>query len=307
MKVTYRYATGLVALSLVLPAAADVIYSNMQDILIPADYDGVYLDVDGPNGWNTNMFSPVAGWDINPFFGGSVLANSPEFQPVRSGTGNLASVLNLAVGSSIGPGSVFSTFTWDDDANPLTPAVPGYGGSQDHLAASAGAGKFVIGQEGYFGFRLNNSKYGWMRVVFTNNTGGGMIKDWAYDNSGASIVIGRVEQSAPSNNTQLVTLAPVTGEVYTLGSVISNTGGNVNSVLKTGAGTTTLTGTNTYTGVTTVSEGKLLVSTVPTPAPVRSAWPPGPPSVAPAPSPGRSTSPACLHRGPPWRLWPRPN
>jgi hypothetical protein len=45
MKLTYRYSTGLAAISLVMSASADVIYSNLQDISIPADYDGVYLDV----------------------------------------------------------------------------------------------------------------------------------------------------------------------------------------------------------------------------------------------------------------------
>ena len=57
-----------------------------------------------------------------------------------------------------------------------------------------------------------------------------------------------------------MTLSPITGEAFTLGSALTNTGGNVNNVFKTGAGTTTLTPANTYTGGTTVNNGTLLVN-----------------------------------------------
>ena len=210
-----------------LPAAADVIYSNLQNTAIPTTYTGVTV--------------VVAGGTINPFFGGVGVANNDLFQPVRVGTGDLDAIRNLAVGTAIDASSLsFST---------------GYGGSVSHLGST-----FTAGTEGYLGFQLNGTDYGWMRVVFTNNTGGAVIKDWAYDNSGAAIVVGRVEQSAAVGSAQTVTLSPATGESFTLGSAISDTGGNTNSVVKTGGGTTTLTLANSYTGTTTVSVGKLLVN-----------------------------------------------
>ena len=92
-----------------MPASADVIYSNLQNIEIPATFDGLYLNVE-TGAWNTDMAAPVAGWDINPYYGGKVLGNSPAFQPVRSGTGSSSPVVNLAAGTSVGTGSVFSTF-----------------------------------------------------------------------------------------------------------------------------------------------------------------------------------------------------
>ena len=117
----------------------------------------------------------------------------------------------------------------------------------------------MAGTEGYLGFKLNNANYGWMRVVFTNDTGGAVIKDWAYDNSGAAIVTGNVLQSAVVNHAQTVTLTSASGS-FTLGSQISDTGGNINHVEKTGAGTAILTGVNSYTGATTISNGTLLVN-----------------------------------------------
>jgi hypothetical protein len=109
MKPRHPSLSGLVTLALAGTAAADVYYSNLQNIAIPTNYAGVYLNVE-TGASNTSMTSPVSGWDINPYFGGSTLANSPAFQPVRSGTGSLDSVLNLSFGSTVGSGSTYSTF-----------------------------------------------------------------------------------------------------------------------------------------------------------------------------------------------------
>ena len=237
MKVSTLLFRAGALIGLIGPATADVIYSNLQDIPIPTNFEGVYLDVDGHNGWS---YSPISGWDINPFFGGARVANSDAFQPARTGTGNLDPIVDFTVGSTIDASAFFST---------------GYGGSQTHLGNT-----FVAGQEGYLGFKLDNADYGWMRVVFTGNGAGAVIEDWAYDNSGAAIVAGRVQQSAAVAGAQLVTLSPGAGESFTLGSTISDTNGNVNSLLKTGDGSTTITGTNTFTGVTTISSGALIVN-----------------------------------------------
>ena len=220
------------------PARAAVIYSGIQNIAIPTGFTGIYLDLDtGITGTGE-----TAGWDINPFFGGVGVANSPAFQPARSGTGTSDPILGLAVGATVNGARLFST---------------GYGGSQTHLGT-----QFTAGQEGYLGFKFTTNAasgpyYGWMRVVFTANTAGALIKDWAYENAGTAIVTARVVQSAASGGAQIVTLSPGTGESFTLGSVLTNTGGNINSLVKTGLGTTSLTAANTYTGGTTLSGGVL--------------------------------------------------
>lgn len=230
-----------------LPAAADVIYSNLKDISIPANFAGVYLDIQTGN-WNTSVNAPQSGWDINPFFGGSALWNSPDFQPVRSGTSATDAVLNLQEGSTVGIGSVFSTFTQGPGG--ANPGGPGYGSSEAHLGN--GVGQFVSGSEGYLGFRTADNHYGWMRVVLTNNTGGALIKEWAYENSGAAIGVANVKNTGSS-----VTLDSIAGS-FTVSSSITD-GSGATDLVKSSSGVVTLTGTNDYSGVTTVSQGSLLI------------------------------------------------
>jgi len=207
----------MASLTLAVPAAGDVIYSNLLDTAIPTNFDGVTISVNGGT--------------INPFFGGVGVANDSALQPLRTGAGGLDTLRNLLFGSTIDSGSIhFSS---------------GDGGSQDHLGNT-----FTAGEEGYIGFKLNGTNYGWMRVVFTNNTGGALVKDWAYDNSGASIVVGGIRQQGQN----IILSSPMT-----VGSALSNSGGATN-LLKNSAGLTTLTATNTYSGTTTISSGTLAVN-----------------------------------------------
>ena len=53
-----------------------MVYSGIQNIAIPADFDGVFLNVVTQQ-HDTTEFS---GWDLNPFFGGLGIANSPDFR-----------------------------------------------------------------------------------------------------------------------------------------------------------------------------------------------------------------------------------
>ena len=125
MKPRHLPAVTLGALGLVLPAAADVIYSNLQEIAIPATFDGLYLNVE-TGAWNTNMAAPEAGWDINPFYGGRAVANSPDFQPVRSGTGSDSPILDLSTGTmSFATGQSWDSFSHDWEINDFTGTSPG--------------------------------------------------------------------------------------------------------------------------------------------------------------------------------------
>jgi autotransporter-associated beta strand protein len=89
--------------------------------------------------------------------------------------------------------------------------------------------------------------------VFTNNTGGALIKEWAYNSGGTSIAVANIKRTGAD-----VVLDSANGN-FAVGSVIADASGTTN-VVKSGAGTTDLNGANTYTGTTTVTTGRLNVN-----------------------------------------------
>lgn len=219
-----------------LSVSAAVIYRGLQNIAIPTDFSGVYLNLD--NGSTSAV--EFTGWDINPFFGGVGVGNSAAFQPARTGSANSDRIIALGAGATVSNRLLFSV---------------GQGGSDTHLGA--GPTRFGIGQEAYIGFRFNTDAnagpyYGWMRVVFTANTPGGVIKDWAYETGGTATQTGNVLQAAPVAGVSIVTLSGGLGQSSTLGSVVANLGvGNVTGIAKTGAGTWTIAGPQTFASLTT--------------------------------------------------------
>lgn len=239
------FITAIAILPLIPRARAATIYSDLKDIAIPTTFAGVYLDLDA----GVTSGAAFTGWDVNPFFGGVGIGNSAAFQPVRVGASHLDAVVRFYRGMTVTSGLTFAS---------------GVGGSGNpgHEHIGAGIQQFQVGAEGYLAFKFTTNASagplcGWMRVTLTNNAGGAVIRDWGYDDAGGAIVIGRVEQSAASGGAQTVTLSPEFAESFTLGSAIEDTGGNVNSILKTGAGSTTLGVANTFTGTTTVDGGTL--------------------------------------------------
>jgi autotransporter-associated beta strand protein len=218
MKNQFYRIFGFATVLMLQPASATIIYSGFLNTTIPLDFTGTTLSIDGGM--------------INLFFGGVGVANNDSLQPFRAGTDNLDTLLNFSAGTTL-------------DATTLS-LSNGYGGSEDHVGST-----FTAGQEGYLGFKLNGTDYGWMRVVFTDNTANALIKDWAYDDAGGSLVVGAVHQDGRD-------FKLTSGS--TLGSVIYNSGG-VTNLIKSGAGTTTtLTEINTYTGASTVSSGVLKIA-----------------------------------------------
>lgn len=167
-----------VVLSFALSPAASsaVVYSGLRNVVIPTNFDGVYLDLET----GTTSSVPMAGWDINPFFGGVGIAGSAAFQPARVGTGNMDSVRRFEEGDLIDEMLFYST---------------GENGSSDHLNALWG---FQEGVSGYLGFRFmtneaNGPYYGWMRLTVTANTVGAVIHEWFWDEEGTAVRAGWLE------------------------------------------------------------------------------------------------------------------
>ncbi len=239
-------ALGATLLLSIAGARADVIYFGLQNIAIPTDFNGVYVNLQtGVVAAPTFGGSP--NWDINPFFGGAGVANSPRFQPVRTGTGNQDPIVNVGFGGTVNGGLFYST---------------GYGGSQNgHLGSNAN--QFQPGQQGYVGYQYSPSGTaysGWMRVIFTAAQPGGTLLDWAYDDTaGNSIAAGNIQQAAPASGVSLVTLTAAAGEAPVLGTNLTDVGGgNVTAVEKNGAGVWSL-GQQSYTGSTAINTGTLAV------------------------------------------------
>lgn len=171
-------AAALLALAFSAQSHAAIIYSGVLDIPIPTTLDGVYLDLDS----GTFSASEMAGWDINAFFGGEAVANSPAFQPVRSTAANDSPLQNLASGVTVDLSSIVSS---------------GFAGSETHIGNSPG--QFTNGVEGYIGFHFvpigeMDPVFGWMRLVLNNDGNPGLIRDWAFDDSGAAIQVAAIPE-----------------------------------------------------------------------------------------------------------------
>lgn len=157
----------LLALCLVTPTEGAIVYSGLQNIPIPLNFDGVYLDLDT----STYSTSVIAGWEINPFFAGQGIANSANFQPLRAGTDPLDAYRSIALGSSIS--AVTSYFAFGEG-----------GSATNHIGLLSG--QFHPGEDGLLGFAFTPSLsastlYGWMRLNLDPGSGTGVIRDWAYN------------------------------------------------------------------------------------------------------------------------------
>ena len=99
----------LLGLSLLLlkpdAALSEIVFSGDRNIAIPTNFDGVYINI----GNGQFGSSPVSGWDLNPFFGGLFIANSPNFQPARIGDYCEDAIIRLAPTSVIGGNLTYSS------------------------------------------------------------------------------------------------------------------------------------------------------------------------------------------------------
>jgi autotransporter-associated beta strand protein len=260
----------LLGLSLLLlrpdAALSEIVFSGDRNIAIPTNFDGVYINI----GNGQSGSSPVSGWDLNPFFGGLFIANSPNFQPARIGDYCEDAIIRLAPTSVIGGNLTYSS-DWGGS---------GAEGGQGHLGS--GPLQFADGKSGYFGFKLVSEEadplYGWMQVVLTENGANGRIQSWAYENSGGSILVGATGQSSQrvvSSVVQAPVNASNAGDAILLGATGKITfeesgqqqgsfSGKIEGdgeIKVAGTGGLRLTGSNPFSGTASVLEGSKLTVT----------------------------------------------
>ena len=250
-------------------ARAEIVFSGEKNIAIPTNFDGVFINI--RNG-QSGSESAVSGWDLNPFFGGLFIANSPNFQPLRSGVGCEDAIVRLAATSVIGGSSTFSSDY----------GLSGAEEGQGHLGTNPT--QFADGKSGYMGFKLLSGAggpvYGWMSVVLTENgiNGvNGMIQSWAYENDST---IGSIKVGATGEAGQRVVSGDSAVTASSAGSsILMEAGGKLTfqevgqqgsfsgkiegagEIVIDGAGLR-LEGINTFSGTASVLEGSKLTVTI---------------------------------------------
>lgn len=147
------------------------IFSGQANIPIPANIDGVYLNV--VTWWTGTSGAATPGWDINPFLfsgQGAIFTDTGGGLVSTSASGG---VYNVPQASVVGPASIYdtgiATGTPDSLLNPLTVGF-----------------RFINEVAG------NQVQYGWMTLRLPQVDAPGVVYDWCYEDSGLPIVVGFV-------------------------------------------------------------------------------------------------------------------
>ena len=161
-------AAAVAASALGTTAAADVVYSGVVNITVPANIDGIYLNVE--TGAYGSSGAGTAGWDTNPY--GTSLTAVSLYSATGTGhmrapeAGTLTARTNLLPDTSIGIGSFF------------------YASSSATIGTLPG--QWSANAEGVYGFKFlaadGLTHYGWLRLSIGANAATRVIVDYAYEN-----------------------------------------------------------------------------------------------------------------------------
>lgn len=164
----FALCTAAAASVVAAQANADVVYSGVVNIVVPANIDGTYLNVE--TGVFSSSAAAVPGWDVNPY-GTSLTAVSLY---AASGTGFMRN-----------PGAGTSTARTLLDADTSIDAASFFYGSSSATIGTL-VGQWSANAEGVFGFKFNGADgllhYGWLRLAIGANAATRTIVDYAYDN-----------------------------------------------------------------------------------------------------------------------------
>ncbi|MBL9129608.1 MAG: PEP-CTERM sorting domain-containing protein [Verrucomicrobiaceae bacterium] len=191
----------LFAWALTSSTHAAIIYSGLQNVAIPFNADGVYVNV-VTNATSTSEPGnfATAPW-INPFWGGTKIASTDILRPsVISGTAFEEQVLNRAYGDLLLPTDYFAA---------------DYNGSETHIGPALN--QFQIAMPGYIGFSFElagDNYYGWARMTAASGSAG-TLHDWAYNNvANEGIVIGQLVVAVPEPSRTVLLLSGLLGVLF---------------------------------------------------------------------------------------------
>jgi len=157
-------------------SSADVIYSGLQNLSI-GQFSSQNLNLDG-DAYNDILLKNYV------FGGGNYQGATVNFFPGKlvGFSSGLSYVSKLGLGSTIGPAN----------------AGPSFAGSLAYGSHNPSA-QFNSVTDAYIGLSFPsgaNLFYGWVRVDINNAAGTFVVKDWAYEDSGAAITIAAVPEPA---------------------------------------------------------------------------------------------------------------
>ena len=184
-RLSLHFAACAATVSTACAASAQIAYSGPVNITIPANIDGLYLNVE--TGTTGSSGSTTAGWDINPYG-----TTSLSFY-AATGTGHMR---NPAAGTATGR-------TRLDADTPIGAASYFYGSS----AATIGTlpGQWAYSATGTVGFKFLASDglthYGWARIAIGSAIATRTLVDYAWEQSaGVTILAGDQGGPPPSYN-----------------------------------------------------------------------------------------------------------
>jgi hypothetical protein len=173
-RVARHLAVAGACIASALPAEGAIIHWADANLIIPANIDGLYINVE--NRTFGSAGSSVAGWDINPYSATSLTwFNATGTGMLRYPGATTGSAGSLPIGAVVGATGSFGSGA---------------------VVVGAAPGNWSLNASNYFGFRFVASdgatKYGWGRFVVGAAINGAdrMIAELAYEDSGAPIAVG---------------------------------------------------------------------------------------------------------------------
>jgi len=170
-----------------------ITHVDPADIVIPANFDGIYVDLE--TGATSGTEPAPGSWDLNLIFGGAALIHNDSINIYRQGGGTdaLSAIVNLGLGDVVDGTAIGAAEILD------TPSLGASGAFPADNYMGTDPGQFTSGTDGYLGFVLNEGTtplYGWARVEFKDDGTTGLLKEWAYSDS--SIMVGQVPETSVS-------------------------------------------------------------------------------------------------------------